>query len=513
MAAETIAALLAHNAAAHGARDAIVDHHARLDHAALDLASAARAAWLVGQGAGRHHRIGLLMENSTEWVVNACAVMRLGAVLVPLSTLLRPAELAEQLAIAGVRHLVAAPGFRGRDYRSEIAGLDRVSLPSLHNVWWGGELGNGASGDAALARAMEARVTTADDLAVIFTSGSSAAPKGVIHTQGAAIRAIAAGLTDRCIYGETRLFLPMPLFWIGGFGSGLISALVAGATLLTEATSDPAATLAFLAREQATLFRGWPDQAARIAAHPAFAASGLALGPGSLDAIMPPAQRAAPGRRANVFGMTETFGPYCGYPLDRELPAGKDSSCGRAYAGVHLRIVDPDNGRTLPAGETGRIQIGGTHILRAICGREREAVFTADGWYDSGDLGRIDADGFLFFAGRADDMIKISGASVYPGEVERALAAIPGVIGAHVLALGGKGGAQIGAAVIADRTVLPDVASLANAARARLSAYKLPRRWLMAGSADAFPHTATGKIDRQALRALLASTGTDHPAR
>ena len=110
----------------------------------------------------------------------------------------------------------------------------------------------------------------------------------------------------------------MPFFWTGGLASGLLSALVAGATLLTEAVPEPERTLDLLERERATLFRGWPDQAARLASHPRFATADLSsLGPGSLAAVLPPAARPRPGARANLFGMTETFGPYCGARLDR----------------------------------------------------------------------------------------------------------------------------------------------------------------------------------------------------
>ncbi len=108
----------------------------------------------------------------------------------------------------------------------------------------------------------------ADDLVVMFTSGSRSTPKGVVHTHGGAIRATAAGLPVRCIGEGDRLYIPMPFFWMGGFGGGLLSVLVAGATLLTETDPTPASTIRFLERERATLFRGWPDQAVRIASDP-----------------------------------------------------------------------------------------------------------------------------------------------------------------------------------------------------------------------------------------------------
>lgn len=411
MADETVAALLAAHAAARGQADAVVDPGERISWASLEEQSSVRAAMLVEAGVNKGHRLGLMAENSAEWVTLACAVMRIGAVLVPLSTMLRVPEVEAQLRIAGVRHLFAQPSIRDRDIKSEIATPGFAALPSLVNVWWTDEVLPPASPAAtAVAKALTDKLVPADDLAVVFTSGSSGDPKGVIHTHGGAIRANASGNAARCIEPDSRLYLPMPLFWAGGFATGLFSALNTGCTLLTEAGSDAGETLAFLAREKVTLFRGWPDQAARFAAHPDFAKANLSsLRPGSLDAIMP-GSPPPPGERAPMLGMTESFGPYCGWPLDDLLPSGKHGSMGKPFAGAQVRIADPESGSVQVAGETGAIQIGGTNILKGICGREREDTFTADGWYDTGDMGRIDADGFVWFAGRRDQMVKIAGA-------------------------------------------------------------------------------------------------------
>jgi acyl-coenzyme A synthetase/AMP-(fatty) acid ligase len=127
----------------------------------------------------------------------------------------------------------------------------------------------------------------------------------------------------------------------------LLSVLLAGATLLTESSPEPAQTLRFLERERATLFRGWPDQAARIAAHPAFASTDLSsLRPGSLAAVLPPAQRARPRRAREPVRHDRVGRPYCGAPLDVDLPAAKHGSCGRPFAGIEVRIVDPRRGRS-----------------------------------------------------------------------------------------------------------------------------------------------------------------------
>src|SRR3546814_9105757 len=128
--------------------------------------------------------------------------------------------------------------------------------------------------------------------------------KGTIHTHGSALRATASGLGAGRLERGLVLYIPLPLFWTGGFSGGLVSALLAGATLLTEAEPEPTRTLALLERERVTLFRGWPDQAARLAAHPGFAAADLStLSDASLPAVLPLERRPAPGARANLFGM------------------------------------------------------------------------------------------------------------------------------------------------------------------------------------------------------------------
>ena len=139
--------------------------------------------------------------------------------------------------------------------------------------------------------AMTQTVTAADPLVIMFTSGSSGAPKGVIHSHGNALGAVGSGLAARCITSDTRLYLPMPFFWVGGFGSGILSALLAGATLVTEEIPRPETTLRLLETERVTLFRGWPDQAEALARHAETVGADLsALQPGSLEALLPTEQ-------------------------------------------------------------------------------------------------------------------------------------------------------------------------------------------------------------------------------
>ena len=505
----TVADLIRRHASTAGDARFLVTDDDHLTYADLDAHTRAVAAAIVRAGAGKGARVGLLAPNGIDWAVAALGIVRAGCVLVPLSTFLRPPELRAQLATAGVGHLVTVPAFRDHDYLADLAAIG-PDLPRLRGVTRLADLLAAAADgrvDPAHADALDACVRPADDLCVIFTSGSRGAPKGVIHTHGGALGAVTASLGPRGIGADDRLYIPMPFFWMGGFGGGLLSVLVAGATLITEAEPEPARTLALLERERVTLFRGWPDQAAALAGHPAFASTDLSsLKAGSLDAVLPPALRRPPGARSNLFGMTESFGPYCADPLDTDLPDGKWGACGRPFPGTEVQVVDVDTGAVVPADTVGEIRLRGPNLMRGIVGRTRAEVFTPDGFYPTGDLGRLDADGYLFYAGRRDDMLKVKGTTVYPSEVEAALAGIPGVRRALVVDLDVDGTVAIGAAVVCAPDAALTVDDLAREAKARLSAFKVPSRWAVVDAA-AVPMTVTGKVDKAGLQALFGDGG------
>lgn len=486
----------------------VIDPAARVSYRELDSTTRELAAAFVEAGVGKGTRVGLIMPNGTRWAQVAIALTRIGAVLVPLSTLLQAGELVAQLRIAAVQFLVSVEEFRGHRYLDDVNTVRRSELPALQRLWSIDQLDSAPVSDAArrIIDAMTETVTPADPLVIMFTSGSSGSPKGVLHSHGNALGAVRSGLAARCITAETRLYLPMPFFWVGGFGSGILSVLLAGATLVTEEIPRPETTLRLLERERVTLFRGWPDQAEALARHAGALGVDLsALRPGSLEALLPPEQRAQPGARATLFGMTESFGPYCGYPADTDMPAAAWGSCGKPFGGMEVRIVDPESGEPAATGTAGMIQIRGPHTLRGICGRSREELFTVDGFYPTGDLGHLDEQGFLFYHGRSDDMFKVSGATVYPSEVERALRAIGGVDNAFVTNVPGTAGERVGAAVVCGDALTTE--RLYVSARKVLSAFKVPTVWLLLNSDDDVPRGGTGKVDLRRLREMLGEVG------
>jgi acyl-CoA synthetase (AMP-forming)/AMP-acid ligase II len=500
--ARTIDQLVRFHAAHDGAKPMVIDPMSQVSYHELATTTRDLAAGFIEAGVGKGTRVGLIMPNSARWVQVAIALTRIGAVLVPLSTLLPAAELVAQLRTASVQFLVSVEEFRGHRYLDH---LESEQLPALRQAWTADTLATATVGRRArgIVDAMAKTVTAADPLVIIFTSGSSAAPKGVVHSHGSALGAVRSGLAARCITLDTRMYLPMPFFWVGGFGSGILSVLAAGATLVTEQVPQSETTLRLLESRQVNLFRGWPDQAEVLARQVGSVGVDLsALRPGSLEGLLPPDQGAQPGARATLFGMTEAFGPYCGYPADTDMPPTAWGSCGKPFPGMEVRIVDVGSGKPVAAGTVGMIQIRGPHTLRGICRRSREEVFTADGFYPTGDLGHLDEDGFLFYRGRSDDMFKVSGATVYPSEVERGLRAIDGVKSAFVTNVPGAQGDQVGAVVVrGDSPLTAD--QLRNSTRKLLSAFKVPTVWLLLESDDDVPRGGTGKPDTRRLREML----------
>jgi acyl-CoA synthetase (AMP-forming)/AMP-acid ligase II len=519
---DTVDELVRYHSTHDDAKPMVIDLDRRLSYRELDITTHDLALAFIDAGVVKGTRVGLIMPNGVRWVQIAIALTRIGAVLVPLSTLLAARELVAQLRTASVQVLISVEEFRGHRYLDDLRSalgvtdlsetLQRPDLPALRQVWAADRLPDvsAAGSNRSIVDALAATVTPSDPMVIMFTSGSSGAPKGVVHSHGGAQGAVRSGLASRCIDSETRLYLPMPFFWVGGFGSGVLSALVAGATLITEEIPQPDTTLRLLERERVTLFRGWPDQAEALARHPYRAQADLsALRPGSLDALLPAEQRAQPSARATLFGMTEAFGPYCGYPADTDMPRSAWGSCGKPFPGMEVRVTDPDSGELLPAGSIGIIQIRGPHTLRGICRRSREDLFTADGFYSTGDLGRLD-DGFMFYHGRSDDMFKVNGATVYPTEVEQALRDIDGVDNAYVTNVTGAQGDQVGALVVCD-TAGNTAEQLRGSARKLLSSFKVPTMWLLVDSDNRIPRGPTGKVDARRLRELLADADSVPP--
>ncbi|HEX6238760.1 MAG TPA: long-chain fatty acid--CoA ligase, partial [Acidimicrobiales bacterium] len=402
----------------------------RITYGEAAARSARLAKGLLVSGVGKGTRIGLLAPNGPDWIVGWLAATRVGAVVALLNTYSKARELGWVVRHADAQLLLTVDSHLGHDYLARLEqaapGLASQahehilveSHPYLRAVWtwgtgtrrWAGPIDDlAARGDAvddALLDAVEAEVTPADPMVVVYSSGSTADPKGAVHSHGAAIRHAHNLGQMRDIAGDDVLYTPMPLFWVGGFSFTLIAAMHVGATLVFEECFEPGETLDLIERERVTQVLGWPHMAKALVDHPTFRERDLsALRGGTLSALLPQARQvrsAVP--RANSLGMTETLGPHTFHPAGESPPPGKEGSFGPSVPGVEHKVVDPATLDELPAGATGELWLRGYSLMLGLHKREREETFTPNGWYRTGDSGFLDEDGHFWFTGRMGDL-------------------------------------------------------------------------------------------------------------
>jgi acyl-CoA synthetase (AMP-forming)/AMP-acid ligase II len=513
----TIPALLRARAETHGERVLLACDDDVLTYAAAAERSAALARGLLAAGAGPGTHVGLLHPNGGDFVVSWLAAARIGAVSVPLSTFSTAAELRVLLRNADVALLLAASSYRSHDYaaslRDAVPGLDFTGAPPLQHealpvlrriAFAEPRAGVGAAwtrraleemGQAlapAVLDAAEAAVCAGDRMAIVHTSGSTAEPKGVVHTHGALIRHLDNLNQLRRYTADEVLFSNSPFFWIGGFAYSLLGTLVAGAKLVCSNAARAADVLDLLERERPTMVNGFAQSVAHLPHDPSFAKRDLSsIRRGNLFPILPDAVRPAdPALRHAMLGMTETGSVCLTSDDESEQPEQRRGSFGRPVPGFEAAIVD------------GELRLRGPFLMEGYYGRERHEVFDADGWYRTGDIVHVDDDGFFYFEGRRGDMIKTSGANVSPREVEAAIQDLTGLT-AHVIGLPDDARGQLVAAAIRvppGRAV--DEHALREQLASRLSSYKVPRRLLLLRD-DAVPLLSSGKLDRPALEALF----------
>jgi acyl-CoA synthetase (AMP-forming)/AMP-acid ligase II len=520
---------------AFGERPLILLGPRRIGYAEADRLSARLARGLLAHGIAKGARVGLLAPNGPDWVVAWLAAARIGCVVVPINTFYKPRELHFVLRHADVHALLCVPRLLGNDYLERLeaaapslaassareAALFLPELPQLRRVFvfggcdraWAGSDGDLAAAgettpgvDARLLAEAERCVAPADPMVIVYSSGSTAEPKGAIHSHGAMLRHASNLNAFRDLRADDRIFSPMPFFWVGGLVFTLLAAMHAGAFLLCEEAFDPAQTLLLLERERATIAAGWPHYAKAMMDHPSFRQRDLSsVRAGNLYAVLPEAVRPRdPELRSNSLGMTETCGPHTIDRMDVDLPERLRGSFGHAVPGLEHKVVDPETGAVLSPGERGEICVRGYSLMQGLHKVEREDAFDRDGFYHTGDAGWFDADGVLYFEARLGDLIKTAGANVSPREVEVAIEAFPEVQSAFVVGVPEPvRGQDVAAAVVLDAGRTLAAAELRERLRKDLAAYKVPRHVVFAAKSE-LPFTDTGKIDKRRLAALVA---------
>ncbi|MGE2734506.1 class I adenylate-forming enzyme family protein [Mycolicibacterium vaccae] len=496
----------------------------RLSYAEADIRSMRLARTLIALGAGKGTHVGVLAPNGSEFVVAMLAAARIGAVVVPCSTFLTVPELRHHLRASDISILLSTRCFRGHDYPEKIAAaldlgpsdlaadapLFVPAAPVLRRVIVSPVPDSAADVDECRVTELEDDVTAADPLAIVYTSGSTGAPKGAVHTHGGLLTHQHQLNGIRGLDSDDVLFCNSAFFWIGGFAFGLLATLVAGATLVCSNAEDAGATLDLIEAEKPTTTNGFAAAVTHLTKHPSYPQRVFTATRGNLYPIMATHCRPADsGLRHAMLGMTEAGSVVLLSADETDQPEHRRGSFGRPAPGVQTQVVHPDTGAAVGIGEVGELWLRGPALMERYHGRRREDCFDADGWWHSGDLVRTDADGFVYFVARAGAMIKTAGANVTPGEVGAALARLLPRAGVYVVGLPDPTRGEIVAALVAfdDDDGTGDFRdfdedAVRAALRAQLSAYKVPRRFQVCRRADV-PLLASGKVDLPALRSLF----------
>jgi acyl-CoA synthetase (AMP-forming)/AMP-acid ligase II len=492
-----------------GDRDFVVTPNRRMTYAEAEESSRRLARRMIAAGIGKGTRVGLFFTYGQAFVIAWLAASRIGALVIPLATTYRPAEIRTVLRIGDVDTLITARTVLGRDMQevleNTVPGLVDASAPhlflpdapSLRSVWITGGTDRAWATDVdfdtepevdpraydALLAAIEAQVVPADLAQVTYTSGSSAEPKGVVHTHAVVLRgtfwfADLVGLSD----ADPKIFCAFPFFWIGGT-LVLCAALQSGLTVLCIERFEPGAALDVVESEQAGAVVGWPTLLQAMRDHPSFAGrslrdiAGLTAGPTDVMLTATPVP-GIPGHR----GMSETVG---------------------SFRGVVCRCVDPETGEDRPDMEEGELWLRGHGLMHGYYKKEREEVFDENGWFHTGDRVFM-AEGRPYFVGRYTEMVKSQGANVAPREVELFLETFDEVLYAFVVGMPHpERGEEVTAVLVAARGCEIDVDDLLARAREQISPYKVPTR-VEVWDEDDVPWLGSGKPDKLTIRARLA---------
>lgn len=494
---------------------ALICPQGRFTYQALAQRAARVAGALVGNGVRHGDRVGVLMSNRVEWLDVALGAGALGAVLVPLSTWSTRTELGGLLRDARLTVLVSAGRFNASDFEADLLALkDTPNMPVAQNIW----LLDGKGIDFPL---YANQLAQADDLAplppgesasaggdamILYTSGSTSAPKAVPLRHFAVLEngfniGERQGLT-----AADRVLLAAPLFWAFGGANALPATWTHGATLVLMEKFDPELALQVIETERCTSIYTLPAMTAALVRHPNYQLDKLAslrtgLTIGSSDDFLFAVEKLAIPSLCNIYGATETCGncavTWHNWPLERRAHCQ-----GPPLPGQHIRFVDEATGAPSAPGTPGLAEVRGYTTLgySGVSIEQNAKAFTADGFYRTGDMGLINADGDFVFVGRVSEMIKRAGINVSPAEVEEVLQRHPSVQDAAVVGIPDVSrGELIFAFVVPTSPDAFDADALMRHCGAESSKYKLPDHIECCAG---LPLTVTGKLQRSELKKM-----------
>jgi len=526
----TLPALVAASASRFADRPAIEDGDVTLRFRDLARAAerAARAFLAAGLAAG--DRVAVWAPNMHEWVVAALGIQSAGGILVPLNTRMKGREVGYILEKSGARLLCTVDEFLGNRYvellRSgcgDATGARPVAdLPALERIVllrgtapsctaWEAFLAEGDTVSAAAAAARAAAVGPDDVADILFTSGTTGKPKGVMCTHAQNLRCFDVWCDVVGLRADDRYLIVNPYFHSFGYKAGWLACLLRGATNLPHPVFDVPQVLERVARDRVTVLPGPPTLYQMILAHPdraRFDLSSLRLAVTGAASI--PVELIHRMRRelaletvVTAYGLTEATGvvTMCRPEDDAETIA---TTSGRAIPDVEVRCIDGD-GREVPRGSAGEIVVRGYNVMR---GYFDDAAATAeaidgDGWLHTGDVGVMDTRGYLRITDRLKDMFITGGFNCYPAEIESILLGCPGVGQVAVIGIPDERLGEVAMAfVVPAAGATPTPEAIVAWSRENMANYKVPRRVELV---DALPMNATGKVTKFVLRERVAA--------
>ncbi|GAA1191076.1 AMP-binding protein [Pseudonocardia alaniniphila] len=472
------------------------------------------AMGLLAAGLGKGDRVGIWAPNVAEWTLIQYATAKIGVVLVNINPAYRTHELEFVLKQAGVSVLVAAVSFKTSDYAGMIEQV-RPDCPELRQVIligtpdWDELVAAGRAGDRAELARRQGELSPDDPINIQYTSGTTGFPKGATLSHHNILN---NGYFVGRLCGYTsadRVCIPVPFYHCFGMVMGNLGCTTNGATMVIPGPGfDPKATLTAVAQERCTSLYGVPTMFIAELNDPGFGSydlsslrTGIMAGsPCPVEVMKQVVDRMGMTEVTICYGMTETSPVSMQTRADDSLER-RVSTVGRVHPHVEIKIVDPETGLTLPRGEPGELCTRGYSVM---LGYWNEPEKTADAidqarWMHTGDLGVMDADGYVNITGRIKDMVIRGGENVYPREIEEFLYTHPDVLDAQVV---GVPDAKYGEELCAWVTIREGAAELtAEAVRefatGKLAHYKIPRYVLVV---DGFPMTVTGKVRKVEMR-------------
>ena len=498
----------------YGSRSALEDGDVRLDFSELAEAGLRAARAFAAAGLEPGDRVAIWAPNIAEWIVAALGAQCAGCVLVPLSTRMKGVEAGYILRRSAARLLCTVSDFLDSDFVGSLAGED---LPALDRIVmlrgrapgaapWPGFLAEGESAPESLARARALAVSPDDPSDMLFTSGTTGKPKGVVTAHGQNLRVFETWSDCVGLREGDRYLIVNPFFHSFGYKAGWLACLMRGATALPHAVFDVPSLLERVAKERISVLPGAPTVYQSILAHPERARYDLSslrlavTGAAAIPVELIHRMRDELGFETIItaYGLTETCGTVSACDQDDD-PETIATTSGRPIPGVEVRCVDR-SGAEVPRGEPGEVVVRGYNVMQGYFQDETatsEAI-DAEGWLHTGDVAVMDERGYLRITDRLKDMYIAGGFNCYPAEIEDLMFRHPEVAQVAVIGIPDQRMGEVGMAfVVPVPGCTPTPEAIIAWCREHMSNYKVPRRVELL---DALPVNASGKVTKFVLR-------------